>query len=51
MATTYAWLAQFAQSAGIIYFFAIFLGVLVYALRSKNRKKFDRAALMPLRED
>ncbi len=51
MATTYTWLAQFAQSAGVLYFFAIFLGALVYALRSGNRGKFDRAAQIPLRED
>ena len=51
MSATYATLAQFAQSAGVLYFLAIFLAVLVYALWSGNREKFDRAAKMPLRED
>jgi cytochrome c oxidase cbb3-type subunit 4 len=42
---------HFAQTAGLIYFFAIFAGVLVYALRPKARQKFDRAARMPLDEE
>ena len=49
--TTYATLASFAQSAGILYFIAIFLAVVVYALRPKNRDKFDHAARIPLGED
>jgi cytochrome c oxidase cbb3-type subunit IV len=32
-------------------FVAIFAAVLFYALRPRNRKKFDAAAKMPLRED
>ena len=32
-------------------FVAIFLGVLVYALRPRNRDMFEKAAEMPLRED
>jgi cytochrome c oxidase cbb3-type subunit 4 len=32
-------------------FVAIFAAVLFYALRPRNRKKFDEAAKMPLRED
>ena len=51
MATTYEWLAQFAQSAGTIYCFLFFLATLAYALSPKNRAQFDEAARMPLRED
>ena len=51
MSTTYEMLAQFAQSAGTIYFFLLFLAVLAYAFWPANRKRFDDAARMPLRED
>ena len=51
MASTYEWLAQFAQSAGTLYCFILFLGVLIYALWPSNAKRFDEAARMPLRED
>ena len=51
MTTTYEWLARFAQSAGVLYFIAIFLAVLAYALRSGNKETFERAARAPLRED
>ena len=42
---------HFAQTGGLIYFLAIFAGVLVYALRPKAKQKFDRAARMPLDEE
>jgi cytochrome c oxidase cbb3-type subunit IV len=32
-------------------FFVIFLGILAYALWPSNRKTFEDAARMPLRED
>ena len=51
MTTTYEMLAQFAQSAGTIYCFLLFLGVLVYALWPSNKDRFTEAARMPLRED
>jgi cytochrome c oxidase cbb3-type subunit IV len=51
MASTYEWLAQIAQSAGLLYFLAIFLAVLAYALWPKNRRTFDAAARVPLQED
>ena len=49
--STYTSLAQFAQTWGLIYFFVIFLGVLVYALWPSNRRSFDEASRVPLRED
>jgi cytochrome c oxidase cbb3-type subunit 4 len=32
-------------------FVAIFIAIVVYALRPRNKKLFDSAASMPLRED
>jgi cytochrome c oxidase cbb3-type subunit 4 len=51
MASTYEWLAGFAQSAGTLYCFVFFLATLVYALWPKNGAQFRNAARMPLRED
>jgi cytochrome c oxidase cbb3-type subunit 4 len=48
---TYAALASFAQTWGLVYFVLVFLGVLAYALWPANRGRFDEAAHMPLRED
>ncbi len=48
MAQMYQWLASIAQSLGVLYFLALFLGVLVYALWPRNGAKFDRAAHVPL---
>jgi nitrogen fixation protein FixH len=49
--TTYESLAEFAQSAGTVYFFLFFIGTLVYAFWPRNRARFGDAARMPLRED
>ncbi|MGH2342518.1 cbb3-type cytochrome oxidase subunit 3 [Segnochrobactraceae bacterium EtOH-i3] len=43
--------AHFAQTWGLLYFFLIFLGVLVYAFWPKNKARFDEAAHIPLKED
>jgi cytochrome c oxidase cbb3-type subunit IV len=51
MASTYEWLAQIAQSAGLLYFVALFVAVSAYALWPKNRATFDAAARLPLQED
>ena len=51
MYATYAQFAEFAQTWGLAYFVIVFLAVLVYALRPSQRRRFDKAALMPLRED
>lgn len=48
---TYETLSHFAQTWGLIYFMAIFAGVLIYALRPKARAKFEDAARIPFRED
>jgi cytochrome c oxidase cbb3-type subunit 4 len=51
MSTTYETVASFAQTWGLVYFVALFAGVLLYALWPSNKKRFDEAASIPLRED
>ncbi|HEX3486046.1 MAG TPA: cbb3-type cytochrome c oxidase subunit 3 [Micropepsaceae bacterium] len=41
----------FAQSWGAVYFTAMFVAVLVYALWPSNRKRFQEAAQIPLHDD
>jgi cytochrome c oxidase cbb3-type subunit 4 len=41
----------FAQSWGSVYFTALFVIVVVYALWPSNKKKFSDAAQIPLREE
>ena len=48
---TYEFLREFAASWGSLYFAAIFLVVLIFALWPSNKKKFDEAAQIPFRED
>lgn len=48
---TYETVSSFAQTWGLLYFFALFLGVLVYALWPSAQKSFDEAAAIPLKED
>ncbi len=47
----YETIATFAQTWGLVYMVVLFLGVLIYAFRPGAKKKFDRAANMPLKED
>ena len=49
--STYTTLASFAQTAGLLYFIAMFLAVAVYAFWPRNKARFDDAAQIPLRED
>ena len=48
---TYETVLHFSQTWGVIYFVAVFIGVWIYALRPSARKKFERAAHIPLEED
>lgn len=48
---TYSTLSSFAQTVGLIYFIGMFLAVIFYAFRNKNRTRFEQAAHIPLRED
>jgi cytochrome c oxidase cbb3-type subunit 4 len=49
--STYSWLAGFAQTAGLLYFVGMFLGIAAYAFWPRNRARFDEASTIPLRED
>ena len=51
MDATYKFLAEFAQSWGLIYFVGVFLTVVAYVFWPSRKKAFDDAARMPLRED
>ncbi len=51
MNSTYRALAEFAQSWGLLYFVAVFLLVLAYALWPSRQREFDEASRVPLRED
>ncbi|MBT3332752.1 MAG: cbb3-type cytochrome c oxidase subunit 3 [Rhodospirillaceae bacterium] len=42
---------EFAQTYGLLYLVALFIGALVYALWPGNRRRFKEAAEIPLRED
>jgi cytochrome c oxidase cbb3-type subunit 4 len=42
---------SFVATYGLIYFVVLFAGVLVYAFWPGNRRKFERAARLPLKED
>ena len=51
MLETYKSLAEFAQTWGLLYFVAVFLLVVVYALSPSRKKRFEDAARIPLQED
>ena len=51
MSATYKALAEFAQTYGLVYFVIVFMIVVVWALWPGNKRRFDEAARMPLRED
>ena len=51
MSPIYQTLAEFAQTWGLVYFVAVFLVVLAYALWPSRQHQFDEAARIPLRED
>jgi cytochrome c oxidase cbb3-type subunit IV len=48
---TYAFLTHFAQSVGLLYFMAIFIGMAIYAFWPSNKATFDGAARIPLQDD
>lgn len=51
MNPTYRALAEFAQTWGLVYFVAVFVVVLIYALWPSRQRQFDEDARTPLRED
>ena len=48
---TYQILAGFAQTGGLLYFVALFVGITLYAFWPRNGARFDEAACLPLSED
>jgi len=48
---TYEELRSWAALAGLFLFIALFLGVLAYVFWPGNRKRFERAARIPLDSD
>ena len=48
---TYAALAHFAQSWGLVYFFVVFVAVVVFVMWPSRKRQYEDAARMPLRED
>ena len=48
---SYETVARFAQQGGLIYFGAIFLAGVAYALWPRNREAFKRLASLPLQDD
>ena len=51
MNPTYRALAEFAQTWGLVYFVAVFVVVLIYALWPSRQRQFDEDARIPRRED
>jgi cytochrome c oxidase cbb3-type subunit 4 len=49
--STYKALAEFAQTYGLVYFFAVFSTVVLWAMWPSRKQRFEEAARMPLRED
>lgn len=45
---TYETTAAFAQQWGTVFFMAVFIAGVIYALQPKKKAEFDRAARMPL---
>ena len=51
MNPTFRAFAEFAQTWGLVYFVAVFVVVLIYALWPSRQQQFDEDARIPLRED
>ena len=47
---TYNTISAVTQVAALVFFIAMFIGVLIYAFWPANRKMFERAAQLPLSE-
>jgi cytochrome c oxidase cbb3-type subunit 4 len=44
-------LFEYAQRAGLLFFFTIFLGIVVWVMWPSKRKKFEILGNIPLKED
>ena len=48
---SYEQVASISQVVALVFFVALFAGVLVYAFWPGNKKRFERAARLPLEKD
>jgi cytochrome c oxidase cbb3-type subunit IV len=48
---TYEQVASISQVVALLFFIALFVGVLIYAFWPGNKKTFDEAANLPLEKD
>jgi cytochrome c oxidase cbb3-type subunit 4 len=48
---SYEQVASFTQTAALLLFIAIFIGVVIYAFWPGNKKRFEKDAQIPLRKD
>jgi cytochrome c oxidase cbb3-type subunit IV len=48
---TYEQVASISQVLALLFFVALFAGVLVYAFWPGNKKRFEQAARLPLEKD
>ncbi len=48
---TYEQVASISQVVALLFFIALFVGVLIYAFWPGNKKSFEEAAKLPLEKD
>ena len=48
---SYEQVASFTQTAALVLFMAIFIGVVIYAFWPGNKKRFEKDAQIPLQKD
>jgi cytochrome c oxidase cbb3-type subunit 4 len=48
---TYEQVTSISQIVALLFFIALFVGVLIYAFWPGNKKQFDDAAKLPLEKD
>ena len=48
---TYTAMRHFADSWGLVFMFAVFIGVVLFMFRPGEKKSADEAAQIPLKED
>jgi cytochrome c oxidase cbb3-type subunit 4 len=51
MLDSYEAAAHFAQNWGLIYFFVIFVAVVFLVMRPSQKRRYEEAARLPIRED
>ena len=48
---TYEQVSTYTQVAALLFFVALFVGVVIYAFWPGNKKRFEKDAQIPLRKD